>query len=360
MKELFNKFKEFLIKNKEISILLLLVIIIGGCFGIKTIVFNKKTDTKQEEKVEEKEETKKEPEKKLQIIDLDSPTRPVGVMYDNVKAALPQAGLNDAFLVYEIIVEGGLTRLFALFKDVNTEMIGPVRSLRHYYIDYALENDAILAHFGQSPKAESDLSALKINNLNGMINPGNMYYRDSKITKAPHNAFTSMNNIRTQAERLGYNKEVKDTLLNYSVDEIDLSTKEGAVVANSIEIPYSYSHKTTYEYDAINKVYKRSMNGNAHIDRNTSEQYTAKNIIIYNVKNYNLPDSENKGRQELSNIGTGVGYYISNGYSVPITYEKTSRKGKTVYKYLNGEEIKVNDGNTYIQIQPLDKVTVIQ
>ena len=362
MKKLFNKIKEFVIKNKEISILLLLVIIIGGGFGIKTLLFDKKENKKQnktEEKVEEKEEIV-EPVKKLQIIDLESTTRPVGVMYDNVKGALPQAGLNDAYLVYEIIVEGGFTRLFALFKDVNTEMIGPVRSLRHYYIDYALENDAVLAHFGQSPKAESDLSALGINNLNGMINPGNMYYRDSKITKAPHNAFTSMTNIRTQMEKLGYNKDVKDTLLNYSVDEIDLSVLEGAVIANNIEIPYSYSHKTTYEYDALNKVYKRSMNGKAHVDRITGVQYNVKNIIVYNVRNYDLIDGENKGRQDLSNIGTGLGYYISNGYAVPITYEKNSRAGKTVYKYMNGEEIKVNDGNTYIQIQPSTRSTVIQ
>ena len=69
----------------------------------------------------------------------------------------------------------------------------------------------------------------------------------------------------------------------YSVDEVDLSLVEGAVVANNIEIPYSYSHKTTYEYDAVNKVYKRSMNGNAHVDRITGSQYTAKNIIVYNA-----------------------------------------------------------------------------
>ena len=161
-------------------------------------------------------------------------------------------------------------------------------------------------------------------------------------------------------EKLRYNKEIYDTLLNYSVDEIDLSTMEEAIIANSIEIPYSYAHTTTYEYDAINKVYKRSMNGNAHVDRITGAQYTVKNIIVYNVKNYDLVDVENKGRQDLANIGTGLGYYISNGYAVPITYEKTSRSSKTVYTYMNGEEVNVNDGNTYIQIQPSNRSTVIK
>lgn len=299
-------------------------------------------------------------EPKLQIIDLESTTRPVGVMIDNVRDAWPHAGLNDAYLVYEIIVEGGYTRLFALFKDVNTSMIGPVRSLRHYYIDYALENDAILVRFGNSPKASSDVSNLGVANLDGLINPGNMFWRDSSITYAPHNAFTSIENIRTQAAKKGYQKEVANTLLKYSVKNIDISKLDGSIVANNINIKYSYAHNTSYVYDANTGKYLRTMNKTPHKDRITGEQYSVKNIIVIKVRNYNLPDVEDKGRQELENIGTGDGYYITNGYAVPIKYEKTSRSGKTKYTYLNGEEINVNDGNTYIQIQPINQTLTIE
>ena len=127
---------------------------------------------------------------------------------------------------------------------------------------------------------------------------------------------------------------------------------EGAKQAKSVDIKYSEYHTTSYKYDEESKVYKRSMSGVKNVDLETGEQYTAKNILIYKVGNYTLNDGENKGRQELENIGTGTGYLVTGGYTVPITWEKTSHSGQTVYKYANGEEIVVNDGNTFIQICP--------
>ena len=93
-----------------------------------------------------------------------------------------------------------------------------------------------------------------------------------------------------------------------------------------------------------------------NLDYETKEHYTAKNIITYQVKSYSI---DSQDRQALENIGGGSGYYITNGYAVPITWEKRERGSKTVYRYLNGEEIKVNDGNTYIQIQPLNRELTI-
>jgi len=102
------------------------------------------------------------------------------------------------------------------------------------------------------------------------------------------------------------------------------------------------------------------MSGKANVDLKTGKQYTAKNIIVYKVKNYTLNDGENKGRQDLDNVGSGNGYYISCGYVVPIIWEKSSSNSQTVYKYETGEEIKVNDGNTFIQIMPLDSEISIE
>ena len=106
------------------------------------------------------------------------------------------------------------------------------------------------------------------------------------------------------------------------------------------------------EYDSKNKVYKRFVDGKEHKDYVTKKQYTFKNIITYQVKNYTLNDGENKGRQDIMNVTSGTGYYISEGYAIPIKWEKTSRAGKTKYYYENGKELVVNDGNTFIQIQP--------
>ena len=139
-------------------------------------------------------------------------------------------------------------------------------------------------------------------------------------------------------------------LLNYSVDEINLESKNDSIVANNVSIQYSYYHTTSYEYDSVNKVYKRSMSGVANTDLVTGEQYTVKNIITYQVEDV-AHESIDKLRN-LKNIGSGTGYYITNGYAVPITWEKSSRSGQTIYKYQDGNEIDVNDGNTFIQIQP--------
>ena len=301
------------------------------------------------------EEPPKEPEKVLKIVDLKSNSRPYAVMINNNHAAWPQAGLQDAYIVYEIVVEGGITRMMALYRDQDTAKIGSIRSSRHYFLDYALENDAIYVHFGWSPKAQSDISSLGINNINGLYDSS--FWRDTTLKRAyEHTAFTNIEKLEAVANNKGYRLESdKDLLLNYNVDEINLDSKEGSILANNVSIRYSNYHTTSYEYDSENKVYKRTMSGVANTDLDTGIQYTTKNIITYKIEDVALADTENKGRRDIKNIGSGEGYFITNGYAVPITWEKSSRSGQTVYKYKDGTEIEVNDGNTFIQIQPTNQ-----
>ena len=336
--------------GKVLIILLILVIVVaGGIFLFKYLNKSEETGNGVAE-VKEKEEVVV---KKLQIVDEDSKSRPYAVMINNNHAAWPQCGLQDAYLVYEIISEGGITRMMALFKDQDTAKIGSIRSARHYFIDYAEENDAIFVHWGGSPQAYSRIYS-GIDDIDGIALEGTVFFRDKTLNRDyEHTGFTSMENVKEYAESKGYTRDTnKDLLLNYSVDEIDVAAFAGAKSAVEVEIEYSDYHTTSYEYDEENKVYKRSMSGKANVDLVTGEQYTAKNIIVYSVSNYTINDGENKGRQELNNIGSGSGYYITDGYAVPITWEKTSHSGQTVYKYTDGTEITVNDGNTFIQIYP--------
>jgi len=301
-----------------------------------------------------------EPEEKtLQIVDTNSTSRPYAVMINNINVARPlQSGLQDAYIIYEIIVEGGITRYMALFLDQDTERIGSIRSARHYFLDYALENDAIYVHHGQSPQAQSDFRTLGIDRIE--VNNSTTGFRDNSLNVASeHRLFTSigllnngLGNIRTERDN--------DLLLNYNVDELDLSSYVGAIPANNVTIKYSGYITNTYEYDSESGVYKRFVNGEEHTDYVTKEQYTFKNIITYQVDNYTLNDGENKGRQDIENIGEGTGYYISGGYAVPITWEKSSRSSQTKYYLENGEELVVNDGNTFIQIQPEGQTLTIE
>ena len=149
----------------------------------------------------------------------------------------------------------------------------------------------------------------------------------------------------------------KDLLLNYSVDEVSIENEESSLKADNVSIRYSNAVTTSYKYNPTDKLYYRSVNGSVQKDYVTKKQYTTKNIIISYVDNENI-SNDNKGRQELNNIGTGKGYYITDGYSIPITWTKTSRNEQTVYKKLNGEEITVNDGNTFIQIAPKNSAKI--
>lgn len=340
--------------GKIILALVILILIVS----IVILVFSKKSKENNENDDQQNVNEQPTVEKELQILDLESNTRPIAIMINNHKTAQPlQTGLNDAYLVYEIVVEGGITRLLAVFKDAETSRIGTIRSSRHYFLDYAEENDAIYVHFGWSPQAESDILNLGINNINGMVN-GSAFWRDKTLNvPTEHTVYTSIEGLEETIINKDYRKTTdKDNLLNYSVDEIDLATMEGAIKANEVEIIYSGYQTNNFVYDEVNKVYKKYSNGELRKDYITGEIFTAKNIITYQVSNYSM---DSKGRQEIDNIGSGKGYFISNGFAVPITWEKSSPSNQTIYKYLNGQEITVNDGNTYIQIQPKNKIIEI-
>lgn len=315
--------------------------------------------------------------KKLTVFDEDSNKRPIAIMIDNNVGNTSHSGLQDSYLNYEIIVEGGLTRIMAIYKDKDIQQIGPVRSSRHYFLDYALESDCIYVHFGWSTFAQNDISALGVNNINGLYD-SYPFWRATHLY-APHNVFTSISKIYEYAAQKNYQTTSDNwKLLNYTPDEIELNTpirydkvenpetgkKETVPVtnpnlltANSVEIPYSYYQYRSYTYDATNKYYLRYMNGKPHKDADTGEQLHYKNIIVAYVSNYQL---DSYGRQDLSTTGTGTGYYITNGYALPINWTKDSRNGKTKYAYNDGKEITVNDGNTFVQIVPTGKQITLQ
>lgn len=284
---------------------------------------------------------------KVKIIDETSKSRPYAVSINNNHAAWPHAGLQDAYLGYELIAEGGITRLIALFKDQNTAKIGSVRSARHYFLDYAMEHDAIFVHFGWSPKAQSDIKTLSINNINGIYDT--FYWRVAPKASY-HNAITSMENIQKMIARKKYRTTTeKGSIVTYNKEDEDIVSGD---IANNIMIKYSARSNSSYRYDTERKVYLRDMRGEPHIDSQTKEQFYAKNVVMIYVKDELLDDPEDKGRRELYNIGTGDGYFATNGRVIKIKWEKKTRDGRTIYRDLNGNEITFNDGITWVQIVP--------
>ena len=345
-------------KNKEtiilIFILIALILISGGLLGYK--IYTKKMESNETSNIDKTNNVVKEqqnepivvePPKQIQIFNGNE--RPIAVMLDNHTGAWPHVAINQAYMVYEIIVEGAETRLMALFKGKNLSEIGSVRSSRHYFLDYALENDAIYVHFGWSPQAESDIKTLGVNNINGITESASNFWRTKKKS-SPHNVETKTESILKIAERKGYETtSSKESVLNYVVDEVLL---ENGTEAIEVTIPHSRSQKVKYEYNQETGKYTRYARNKLQTDGATGEEVVTKNIIITFCDNYTLKDSENKGRQGLSNIGTFKGYYITNGKAIEILCTKNSRAQQTIYKDLEGNEINVNDGNTFIHIVP--------
>jgi len=351
-----SKTKKRLSKKRLLILVLIILIIISPIVLLTVAHFSKikesENSVKKEKKVEEKVE-KEDPVPeipKLKIVDENTTSRPFAIMINNVSQARHlQSGLQDAYIIYEMIVEGGITRYMALFLDQNTERIGSIRSSRHYYLDYALENDAIYVHHGQSPQAQSDFGTLGVTRI--VVDNSTTGWRDRTLNvSSEHTLFTSIAKLK---KGIGSKRTVRnnDLLLKYSIDSLDLASIPDSQEANKVSINYSNIVTSSYEYDANEKVYKRFVNGKEHKDYVTKKQYTFKNIITYQVSNYTIA-GDDKGRQTLNNVGSGTGYYISEGYAVPIKWSKSSRKAQTKYTLLDGTDLVVNDGNTFIQIQP--------
>ena len=350
--------------KRKLTLILIFFFVIGAILLIIFLLASnsgKKTDNKPVETpkpINTPTSVRPIEQKKLTIFDEDSSERPVAVMIDNAIGEAKHAGLQEAYLTYEMLVEGGLTRIMAIYKDKDVPLIGPIRSSRHYFLDYAFESDAIYVHYGWSPYAEEDEKNMNINNINGLYDQ-EVFRRDSNSI-APHNVFTKMSYIRNFIDKTNYNNYSDNwQLLNYSVDELFLDQDTGyqAKEANKVVIPYSGTETREYHYNSGGQTYTRFQNGKSQLDRRTNKQLTYKNIIIQRV-DYEVIDSE--GRLNLNTTGTGRGYIITNGHFLPLQWNKSSRTAKTTFTYEDGTEVVINDGNTFIQIVPTNSNITIE
>lgn len=340
---------------KKIFAMLCCLLLVSGCNKNSTLPLEQPNEPGNNEVAQQPSENKE-----VTIIDVNSKTRPYAVMINTHDNALPQSGLKDAYIVYELMVEGGITRMMALYKDVDVAKMGSVRSARTQYLDYVYENDAIYIHAGGAPDA---LSQIYNENIDDVDVDGIYGMRDSSLNRDyEHTLFTSTELIEKAISKNSINTTTESgNLLKYSAEEIDLSKYNSAIKADDVSIKYSNYRTSIYEYDEENKNYLRFMDNGANVDLVTNEQYTAKNIIAYAVKYTSYTYNYYPYYQKIDNIGSGEGYYITNGYAIPITWRKVSKTSQTIYKIKEtGEELVVNDGNTYIQIYPTSGNMVIE
>ena len=343
--------------NKRIVYLFLISLVVISLFGCKS----KKEDLpeKEVETIEQNVIVEPEPTENKEIDEffakyVENAERPVAVMIDNDdKNSRPHAGINDAYLVYEMYVEGNSTRMMALFKGVNTEKIGPVRSSRHYFLDYVMENDAIYTHVGFSPWAQRDIPALGINNINGLYGTdSSAFWREDKYKGDWHSTFTSVERIRNLASKKGYSDTTdRKNALEYSSKYINLSSENKA---ENIVLSYAGHYTTGYKFDSEKQVYTKIINSEPHKTQK-EDLVEFKNVLVQFIQDYPLGDGS--ARRNIDTTGSGEGYYFTNGCYEKITWSKDSRNDNTIYKNSNGDVLEINPGKTIINIIPMEKIS---
>ncbi len=275
--------------------------------------------------------------------------RIVTCMINNIDVAMPQSGLSEAEILYECVVEGGITRLMGVFQDYKKiKKLGPVRSARHYYVDYSNEYDAIYAHFGQTKYAVSEMADLGTEELSGLSALGSIiFYRDNTRV-APHNAYTDGEKIVAGIKASGFKKgnTLKESRFhfNYDVEELE---GDNAKSCKYIDLMYnSYSHPH-FEYKK-GKYYRWQYN-TEHIDDIANKQLSFENVIIQFADYSNI---DHNGYQDVNVCSEGTGFYCTEGKRIPITWSKSDKESFTYFYTKDGDDLMVNPGQTFISVFP--------
>lgn len=284
--------------------------------------------------------------------------RPYAVMINNISLANPHSGLSQASVLYEAIVEGGITRLMAIFEDFDTDRIGSTRSARHYFVSFADEYDAIFCHFGHTSYAMNKIQELQVDNLSGLAGYGSLiYYRDSSIP-APHNAFTSYQGLRKGTKELGYRtKYHKDYKGHFKFYEEDTDLERGKA-ADKVTVFFSSYTAPYFQYNQKTKEYQRFQFGGKHIDCNNNKQLSFKNLIIMYVRQWDI-DAHGYQTMDISEA-SGEGMYITNGKKIDITWEKSEAAHQcTFYDKKTKEPLVINPGKTYVGVVPAESYSYV-
>ncbi len=274
-------------------------------------------------------------------------------MFDNHRAARWQSGLSKAEIIYEFLVEGNITRYMGIFLVNEPKLIGPIRSSRPYFVSTLLEYDPIYVRCGGSEAAKADVRNLKVADVDALSSAANVFWRYSDTgKKIPHNLYTSMKKIREEQKRKNY--RLHGDFKKFKFNETD--KKINGEIAKKILIKYSSNNTTKYVYDENEKVYKRYKDGKLHIDEYDKVALNAKNIIIQKAATRVI---DSYGRLAIDVVGKGEGIYITNGKAQEITWQKDTKRSKTIFYNKSNKRIYLNPGITWIQIVPLNRQIVI-
>lgn len=285
-------------------------------------------------------------------VSADDTKRPtISVMIENTVFARPQSGLKEAGVVYEAIAEAGITRFLAIYQEGKPGNIGPVRSSRPYYVDWARGFDAMYSHAGGSPDALAKIKADGAKDLDQFANPD--FYRRISTRQAPHNLYTDIGQLSTASNQKGWTTSKFTSWPRKKEIAADKRTIAGAITASQIDMNISGpTYNSHYDYVLESNSYKRSEGGEGHIDAESKEQLSPK-VVIALIVPYALEADGYHSNYQLD--GTGSMVVFQDGVATKGTWTRTNidtAGAAAQYEFSDeaGQPLKLNAGQTWLTV----------
>lgn len=277
---------------------------------------------------------------------------PVAISVENLVASRPHAGLDEAGLVYETLVEGGITRFLAVYASgEDVKKIGPIRSARPVHVDLTRELNAMFVHSGGSPAALDAIRTTGINDFNQFFN-GQYFWRDADRAKnkaAEHTLYSS-SELLARALR-DTDAPLVGTFTPWRFTD-DAPRAERPTEPKTITIDFSsFNYKVEYRYDPGKNVYLRFMAEQPHAMEDGT-QIAAANVVVHYAP---TTLADNAGRLDIDLIGEGPAVVFRNGSATDATWKKGSPGERTRYYDATGAEIEFIAGPTWVEIVPADR-----
>ena len=278
--------------------------------------------------------------------------RPVAVVINNLHRALPQSGITSADIIYEVLAEGDVTRLVGIFQSCIPDKIGPVRSARDSFIDFAFNHDALFVHHGRSPDADARLRNTRIVNLDGM-SLGQVFWRDrnypywhanSGQRPLEHSSYTGWSRIVPHLDSRNIRNYVNDNPA-YGLSFGTVPHFPDAGIANTVVVPFSVPYTRTFVFDPETEKYLVENRDGPLVDAETREQVAVTNILIQ-ITTKRVTGT--LGQRTIGTVGTGDGFLAVSGYYRPVRWAKDSHTSPMRWYCMDGQLLTLAPGRTWI------------
>lgn len=281
--------------------------------------------------------------------------RPVAVMINNVKDALPQYGITEADVIFELPVEGNLTRLMALYADyTKVPDICAIRSCRYYYPAIAKGFDAFYVHWGIDQTVTSYVKSIQPDKFDGMTNDGGLFGRDKDRRKSGYalehtgvfkgTQFASV--VQNSGKRIELSADKKTAAFNFC----DMGTKITPIgePCNVLDVRFGAS-RSKFTYNEETGTYFKEMNGQPHVDGRSGKQLSFTNLFVLETS-ISVRDAVGHKKIDWAGSSSAKGYYVSNGVVQKIRWSKAGGKETSYLKFYDesGNELVINRGKSYI------------